>query len=53
MQCTPEEKEARRVAQQEAQKKLEEQRAIEKEQRLKELEEEKTRAMLKAASSKK
>merc|ERR1712060_43526 len=51
MQCSAEDKEARKAHQQEAQKKLDEQKAAEKETRLKELEEDKKKAMLKAASS--
>merc|ERR1712110_993134 len=53
MQCSAEDKEARKAHQQEAQKKLDEQKSVEKASRLKELEEEKTKAMLKSASSKK
>merc|ERR1719221_700854 len=48
MQCSAEEKEARKVQQQEAQKKLDEQKTAEKAARLKELEAEKTNAMMKA-----
>merc|ERR1719356_1390542 len=53
MQCSAEDKEARKLQQQEAQKKLDEQKNLEKEKRLKELEDSKTQAMLKAASARK
>merc|ERR1712083_577957 len=46
MQCSAEDKEARKLQQQEAQKKLDEQKTAEKEKRLKELEAGKTAAML-------
>ena len=51
--CSPEEKDRRMALQKEAQKKMEEKKVKEKEQRLKELQEEKERATLKAAKSKK
>merc|ERR1719491_1220743 len=53
MQCSAEDKEARKVQQQEAQTKLDEQKSQDKDKRLKELEGEKTKAMLKAASGRK
>merc|ERR1711948_251032 len=49
MKCTPEEKEQRLAAQKEAQKRMEEKKVQERAQRLKELEEEKEAAKLKAA----
>merc|ERR1719469_238965 len=52
MQCSAEDKEARKLQQQEAQKKLDEQKVAEKGKRLKELEAEKTSAVLKAAGKK-
>merc|ERR1719277_1510737 len=53
MKCTPEEKEQRLAAQKEAQKRMEEKKVKERALRLKELEDEKERAALKAAKSKK
>merc|ERR1719327_2196886 len=53
MKCTAEEKEERLKAQKEAQKRMEEKKALEKENRLKELADEKEKAMLKQAKSKK
>merc|ERR1719161_1018266 len=53
MKCTPEEKEARLAQQMEAQKRMEEKKKAEKDARLKELEAEKEKAMLKQASKKK
>merc|ERR1712232_422649 len=49
MKCTDEEREERLKAQKEAQKRMEEKKVIEKENRLRELAEEKERAILKAA----
>merc|ERR1719502_1185711 len=53
MKCTPEEKEERLQAQKEAQKRMEDKKSQERENRLKELADEKEKAMLKAAKSKK
>merc|ERR1711924_386909 len=53
MKCTAEEKEERLKAQKEAQKRMEEKKQQDKEKRLKELADEKEKAMLKAAKSKK
>merc|ERR1711957_238257 len=53
MKCTAEEREERLAAQKEAQKKVEEKKAGDKDQRLKELQEEKEAAMLKASKGKK
>merc|ERR1711971_431753 len=50
MKCTPEEKDARLAAQKEAQKRMEEKKAIERAQRVKELEAEKEADKLKAAN---
>merc|ERR1719436_1293668 len=51
MKCTPEEKEERLKAQKEAQKRIEDKKSQERENRLKELADEKERAMLKAAKT--
>merc|ERR1712194_776254 len=53
MKCTAEEKEERLKAQKEAQKKIEEKKSAGRDQRLKELQEEKDAAMLKASKGKK
>jgi len=53
MKCTAEEREERLQMQKEAQKRMEEKKVLEKENRLRELQEEKERAVLKAAKSKK
>mmetsp|Transcript_24589 Transcript_24589/g.77276 ORF Transcript_24589/g.77276 Transcript_24589/m.77276 type:complete len:103 (+) Transcript_24589:104-412(+) len=53
MKCTEEEKEQRLQHQKEAQKRMEEKKTAAKEKRLKELEEEKEKEMLKAAGKKK
>merc|ERR1719422_1379543 len=53
MKCSPDEREERLQAQKEAQKKMEEKKAVERENRIKELADEKEKAMLKAAKGKK
>merc|ERR1719188_44400 len=53
MKCTADEKEERLKAQKEAQKRMEEKKEVEKANRLKELQEEKDKAMLKKAGAKK
>merc|ERR1719436_1595900 len=53
MKCTAEEREERLQMQKEAQKRMEEKKVVEKENRLKELADEKEKAMLKNASKKK
>merc|ERR1719218_447226 len=53
MKCTAEEKEERLKAQKEAQKRIEDKKQQERENRLNELADEKEKAMMKAAKSKK